>query len=615
MRLYKLDNLLQDTLERRGRLTKKPLPLGTHAVTEYREVWDSFNRYLTATFLEKKGINVNVLGKFLWQIEKRTVGQKPVQKLRPLFLLSEFFARNHNIDIKKQTIIADKDCTAVEELNFTKLAIRYSTNLTKDNAFSGLRMIVIQLGEAIAQGRRVLLDFEIGRLEAVEKKVRFHFDLNIYRESGLEPPSTALAMHSDGYQPSVTFQKPSKEALALVLEGLNSASLEENQQQQQYEQQQQQQQESESKVSHRQQQRAPQQHSSSSTTEKTQAQTQAQTQTQREEDGQTERWKFVKEANTERLYLDTDARSDVTHEEKTQELSPAKSVAKSFFDSDGFHLSPTKSSSGKQATRQLAVIDDAFERHMMSLEQKALEAVRESVAAEEILRLQKSEEEAKRSKTIEERRKYADYLKTQMKERKEKVRQAKSQLDAPAVAILGSDGSLAVTDVATDHKGSTLQEKIAAKQDVLEQAREKEEKKRRQREKELQEDRRRVEAIAAEAQKQKQFEAIKNYEAKAALKEAWLRDMRIKDIERRIEHTEQMSPVNLVEEDDGNGAASAFPWEARTRSQEQRARLQSRGSVASKTSAYPAIGGLVLGSSGSGKVSIPKLTLANSSAN
>lgn len=58
-----------------------------------------------------------------------------------------------------------------EDVNYAKLAIRFTANLTKDNVFSALRDLVQRLGAAISEGKDVRVDFRVGRLVARGKNV------------------------------------------------------------------------------------------------------------------------------------------------------------------------------------------------------------------------------------------------------------------------------------------------------------------------------------------------------------------------------------------------------------------------------------------------------------
>lgn len=110
-----------------------------------------------------------------------------------------------------------KDLCHMEELNYSKAAIRYSETLTKDQVFTGLRMLLHQIGDACGEGRNVSIDFEMGTLVCIEGEPRFAFAAELYLAEGLQVPSGAA--EDLNYKPSVSFAEPTKEALALRLDG------------------------------------------------------------------------------------------------------------------------------------------------------------------------------------------------------------------------------------------------------------------------------------------------------------------------------------------------------------------------------------------------------------
>ena len=62
-------------------------------------------------------------------------------RLRPVFILSEGFCRAHSLPHKRilRPPIFKK---AAEVVNYTKLAIRYTSSMTKDMIFGALREII-----------------------------------------------------------------------------------------------------------------------------------------------------------------------------------------------------------------------------------------------------------------------------------------------------------------------------------------------------------------------------------------------------------------------------------------------------------------------------------------
>jgi len=97
-----------------------------------------------------------------------------------------------------------------EDFNFSKAALCFSRKLTKDHVSVGIGVLVHQIGQAIAQGRPLSLDFRVGKLVMKERKVfRFLFSGEIMqmmeaspRRLGAAWPSVDLASTDEG-APSV----------------------------------------------------------------------------------------------------------------------------------------------------------------------------------------------------------------------------------------------------------------------------------------------------------------------------------------------------------------------------------------------------------------------------
>lgn len=208
--MSQLDRLFDEIVKVRG-----PLKKGSQAdKADYAQVWDALNRYLTVTHQKRQTLNVHNFCKIGWKVEEF----QGKARLRPHFQLAETFMRVFNLEAKAHQILPERALSSVEEFNFSKAAIRYSQNLTKDNLFMGLRAIVHQIGEVAAR-EQITIDFELGQLVCKDRDVQFYFAADIYLQEGLEVPDGA--MRSTDYQPSVTFGAPSEDALSLNLQGKN----------------------------------------------------------------------------------------------------------------------------------------------------------------------------------------------------------------------------------------------------------------------------------------------------------------------------------------------------------------------------------------------------------
>mmetsp|Transcript_23196 Transcript_23196/g.64829 ORF Transcript_23196/g.64829 Transcript_23196/m.64829 type:complete len:513 (+) Transcript_23196:88-1626(+) len=210
--MYTLEQLLEDVARNRGPLTKKG--------GDYRQVWDVFNRYLTALMEKQQTLSVMNFCKIGWKIEGGSIQGRA--KLRPHFQVTDSFAQAFNVDMRTQTIVPDKYLATVEEFNFSKAAIRFSQNLTKDNVFMGMRAIVQQLGVVVSSGQPMSVDFEVGKLVSSERALSFAFVADLYLQAGLEvPPDVA---QDTGYRPTATYAPPSQDALTLSLTGTKDFS-------------------------------------------------------------------------------------------------------------------------------------------------------------------------------------------------------------------------------------------------------------------------------------------------------------------------------------------------------------------------------------------------------
>ena len=91
--------------------------------------------------------------------------------------------------IKKQRVHRLPQLTAVEEVNFSLLAIKFSKTLTKDMVFTGIRDILKKIGDFIFRGYELEIDFFFGTLMAKENRVKFVFNqARLLEVSGVHCP-------------------------------------------------------------------------------------------------------------------------------------------------------------------------------------------------------------------------------------------------------------------------------------------------------------------------------------------------------------------------------------------------------------------------------------------
>ena len=134
----------------------------------YYEVWEAVSRWIDSRMSKRKGAEVPLLGTFTWEIISDTVS-------RPLFLLNDSFVKLHRV--KQPRVFTEPTTAASEELNYSQIAIKFSTSLTKDMVFVGVRDIVKKIGDFVDRMYEFEIKFSIGILRSKNRKVKFEFNL------------------------------------------------------------------------------------------------------------------------------------------------------------------------------------------------------------------------------------------------------------------------------------------------------------------------------------------------------------------------------------------------------------------------------------------------------
>ncbi|OQS06343.1 sporangia induced predicted protein [Thraustotheca clavata] len=165
--MYTLRNLLQDCSSKMTRTScaadkKKEI---------LEEVWMALNAWIEARYNDGKGVHVAPFCKISW--ETITVGRN-TRKIRPIFLLNDTYGKTYGLHYKKRVTVPI--VAAIEDINFTKLAIKYSKNLTKDIVFSGVRDLLHKIGEIASTGAQMSIELTIGKIVAKNKAIHMIFD-------------------------------------------------------------------------------------------------------------------------------------------------------------------------------------------------------------------------------------------------------------------------------------------------------------------------------------------------------------------------------------------------------------------------------------------------------
>jgi len=136
----------------------------------YEDTWKALNAWIESRLSKRKGASISMLGTFTWE----TKIENGETSSRPIFLLSDSFIKNFNV--RRQRIHSTISTAPSEEVNFSKLAIKFSTTLTKDMAFCGVREIVNKIGAFIERSYKFNVAFTFGVFKSNERKVKFEFD-------------------------------------------------------------------------------------------------------------------------------------------------------------------------------------------------------------------------------------------------------------------------------------------------------------------------------------------------------------------------------------------------------------------------------------------------------
>ena len=191
MPLFTLKRLIADCARKDWRTRRVPKGIPEHERTRiYEEIWMALNLWLRASLEQGRGGHIPNFGRFCWGSGRESLDRSASgtgkSKTRPLFLLDAAMSRDFGAKPWRKPVKHAK-VSKVQEMNFTELAIRWSTILTKDLVFSGLRDMLARLRAVIKAGYKCKVRFGCGKLLVKEGKVAFVFDpsLRIRRDRKL----------------------------------------------------------------------------------------------------------------------------------------------------------------------------------------------------------------------------------------------------------------------------------------------------------------------------------------------------------------------------------------------------------------------------------------------
>eukprot|EP00931_Biecheleriopsis_adriatica_P048283 TRINITY_DN27894_c0_g1_i1.p1 TRINITY_DN27894_c0_g1~~TRINITY_DN27894_c0_g1_i1.p1 ORF type:complete len:556 (+),score=96.39 TRINITY_DN27894_c0_g1_i1:61-1668(+) len=205
--MYTTKDLLADV---QAQLKKSSSPAFKQTHVDIGEVWKAINNYVASCFEKRRGIELPRLCKIGWQLAR----VEPDHAYEPYFLLAPLFAHGKGgpdvvngsaKDVKTQS----RHVLPFEAFCCSKAALRFSKTQTKKHVFIGLKSIVDRLADVVAQGREVVVDFDVGKLLAKDRAVTFAFapqfyESKAYESHGVKAPAASEAAKDMEYKrPSI----------------------------------------------------------------------------------------------------------------------------------------------------------------------------------------------------------------------------------------------------------------------------------------------------------------------------------------------------------------------------------------------------------------------------
>eukprot|EP01041_Mallomonas_annulata_P008028 gene8028-16452_t len=170
---YTIDHIIQDCITDKAGSRNQSLSARGNV---FEESWEALNSWIESRLCKRKGASIGMFGTFTWEIKQ----ENGETLSRPIFILADSFVKDHHV--KRQRILSIPLTAANEEINYSKLAIKFSKTLTKDVVFSCIRDIIKKIAEYIERSYKFNVAFRFGSLKSNERKVKFEFDYSRFSQ-------------------------------------------------------------------------------------------------------------------------------------------------------------------------------------------------------------------------------------------------------------------------------------------------------------------------------------------------------------------------------------------------------------------------------------------------
>jgi hypothetical protein len=158
-----------------------------YSIHSFVDTWSALLRWTEDVFGTKQGgIHIPSFCKLTWSDPERSefstdlrAPQARSRERQPLFVISQRFLKRFGLKSRNPLETCE---VRAEEISFVKLAIKYSTTLSKDSAYSATKRLIHRIGAAMASGADCEIDFGVGRLHCHERQVWFVFHEDYQRD-------------------------------------------------------------------------------------------------------------------------------------------------------------------------------------------------------------------------------------------------------------------------------------------------------------------------------------------------------------------------------------------------------------------------------------------------
>ena len=147
--MYTLDHVYDECVQEKASNTA---PEAKRAM--YEESFQALNVWIESRMIRRKGAEIGPFGTFTWEQKTSEDGEDMV---RPIFLMADSFVKDHRV--RQQRIHYFPKTVSNEEINYSKLAIKFTNNLTKDMVFLSLRDLIRKIGDFVSRGYEFVIPF------------------------------------------------------------------------------------------------------------------------------------------------------------------------------------------------------------------------------------------------------------------------------------------------------------------------------------------------------------------------------------------------------------------------------------------------------------------------